>query len=182
MSTPESTYQVTGTFAAIVRNARWLPHAQAVLVHAPATGAASWHTLWTQFQIGDLYVERGSLGQALEAYRAGQGLAERLAQSDPSNAGWQRDLSASYWKQAEITEADQPAEARAWWQKCHDQLAAMKTRGILNPPDEKFLVQARAKVEAAAAEMDAGEAAGQQPDRRCGTLPFPQLVAWTEVP
>ena len=33
---------------------------------------------------------------ALEAYRVGFGIAERLAKSDPGNAGWQSALSVSH--------------------------------------------------------------------------------------
>jgi hypothetical protein len=38
------------------------------------------------------------LPEALQSYRDGLAIRERLAKSDPSNAGWQRDLSVSYEK------------------------------------------------------------------------------------
>jgi hypothetical protein len=39
---------------------------------------------------------QGHLHIALASYQASFVIAERLAKSDPSNAGWQRDLSLSY--------------------------------------------------------------------------------------
>jgi tetratricopeptide (TPR) repeat protein len=39
---------------------------------------------------------QGNLEEALQAYRQGLAIAERLAKADPSNTRWLRDLSASY--------------------------------------------------------------------------------------
>ena len=39
---------------------------------------------------------QGDLPAALESYRASMDIAERLAEADPGNAGWQRDLSVSH--------------------------------------------------------------------------------------
>ena len=47
-------------------------------------------------KIGDVLVARGNLAEALTSFRDGLAIAERLAQADPGNAGWQRDLSVSY--------------------------------------------------------------------------------------
>jgi len=41
-------------------------------------------------------VEQGNLPEALKSFRDGLVIAERLAQADPGNAGWQRDLSVLY--------------------------------------------------------------------------------------
>ncbi|HRD65404.1 MAG TPA: ATP-binding protein, partial [Candidatus Competibacter sp.] len=41
---------------------------------------------------------QGNLPAALKTYRDGLAIRERLAQADPGNAGWQRDLSVSYSK------------------------------------------------------------------------------------
>jgi hypothetical protein len=49
---------------------------------------------------GDILVAQGDLGGALTSYRDSLAIAERLAQSDPDNAGWQRDLSVSHAKLA----------------------------------------------------------------------------------
>jgi hypothetical protein len=43
---------------------------------------------------------RGDLAGALKSYRDGLAIAERLAQSDPSNAGWQRHFSISHGRLA----------------------------------------------------------------------------------
>src|SRR5262245_26997440 len=48
---------------------------------------------WARFGLGDIAKARGSLGQALAAYRTAGEEAERLAKPDADNAQWQRDLS-----------------------------------------------------------------------------------------
>ena len=45
---------------------------------------------------------QGDLTAALENYRADMAIAERLAASDPSNAGWQRELSISHNKIGDV--------------------------------------------------------------------------------
>ena len=47
-----------------------------------------------------MQVAQGQLGEALQAYRDGLAIAERLAKSDSSNAEWQRRLSVAYAKLA----------------------------------------------------------------------------------
>ena len=42
--------------------------------------------------------DQGNLPEALKAYRDSLAVGERLAEADPGNAGWQRDLSVSYIK------------------------------------------------------------------------------------
>jgi tetratricopeptide (TPR) repeat protein len=44
-------------------------------------------------KIGDVLVAQGNLPEALKSYRDGLAIRDRLAQADPGNAGWQRDLS-----------------------------------------------------------------------------------------
>ena len=44
-------------------------------------------------ELGDVRMSQGDLTAALENYRAAMAIRERLAASDPDNAGWQRDLS-----------------------------------------------------------------------------------------
>ena len=51
---------------------------------------------WARLGLGDIAKARGSLGQALAAYRAVAEEAERLAKADPDNTEWQRDLSVSH--------------------------------------------------------------------------------------
>ena len=47
-------------------------------------------------------MRQGTLPDALRSYRDGLSIAERLAKSDPNNAGWQNDLSASYTKVGDV--------------------------------------------------------------------------------
>jgi hypothetical protein len=47
-------------------------------------------------KVGDVQVAQGNLPAALTSYQASFAIADRLAKSDPGNAGWQRDLSVSY--------------------------------------------------------------------------------------
>ena len=57
---------------------------------------------WAKIGAGDVLVAQGNLPEALKAYRDGLAIRDRLAQSDPGNAGWQRDLAVSYAKLATI--------------------------------------------------------------------------------
>jgi Flp pilus assembly protein TadD len=45
---------------------------------------------------GDVLSAQGKLAEALEAYGQGQTIFERLAEQEPSNAGWHQDLALSY--------------------------------------------------------------------------------------
>jgi hypothetical protein len=47
-------------------------------------------------RVGDVQVAQGNLPKALKSFRDGLVIKDRLAKADPANAGWQRDLSASY--------------------------------------------------------------------------------------
>ena len=47
-------------------------------------------------KIGDVQVAQGDLTAALKSYQDSLGIRERLAASDPGNAGWQRDVSVSF--------------------------------------------------------------------------------------
>jgi hypothetical protein len=42
--------------------------------------------------VGNVQVDQGDGAGALQSYRDGLMIIDRLAQSDPDNAGWQRDL------------------------------------------------------------------------------------------
>jgi hypothetical protein len=90
---------------------------------------------------------QGDLAGALKAYRESLAVRARLAAADPSNAGWQRDLSVSYWRMADMAEKTGTADAREWWRKAYEQLSGMKQRGIMLPTDEPYLGQLRNKVE-----------------------------------
>ena len=49
-----------------------------------------------------MLVAQGNLPEALKSYRDSLAIADRLAKSDPGNAGWQRDLSVSYNKIGDV--------------------------------------------------------------------------------
>ena len=53
-------------------------------------------------EVGDVQVAQGDLAGALNSYRDSLAIADRLAQSDPGNAGWRRDLSVSYKKIGDV--------------------------------------------------------------------------------
>jgi uncharacterized caspase-like protein/predicted negative regulator of RcsB-dependent stress response len=51
---------------------------------------------WATLGLGDVALAQGSLPSARRLYETAAAIAERLARSDPGNAGWQRDLSVSH--------------------------------------------------------------------------------------
>jgi tetratricopeptide (TPR) repeat protein len=59
-------------------------------------GDQAYYKYWARVGLGDIWQKRGDLKAALKSYSDSLAIAERLAQSDPGNAGWQRDLSVSY--------------------------------------------------------------------------------------
>ena len=49
-----------------------------------------------------MLVAQGNLAEALKSFRASHDIFGRLAQADPGNAGWQRDLAVSHAKLASV--------------------------------------------------------------------------------
>jgi len=49
-------------------------------------------------------VAQGNLAEALKSYRDSLTIRARLAEADQGNAGWQRDLSVSYAKLADVSQ------------------------------------------------------------------------------
>ncbi len=76
-----------------------------VLELEPNWPSALHNSLWFLIEQGDLAVIRGSLPDAKRDYAEAQARAERLAAADPSNAGWQHDLSVSLIKVGDIKAA-----------------------------------------------------------------------------
>jgi tetratricopeptide (TPR) repeat protein/pimeloyl-ACP methyl ester carboxylesterase len=60
---------------------------------------------WARVGLADIWQKRGDLKAALKSYSDSLAIAERLAKSDPGNAGWQRDLAVSYEKIGDVQEA-----------------------------------------------------------------------------
>jgi hypothetical protein len=60
-------------------------------------------------KVFDVQVAQGNLPAALKSYQDGLAIADRLAKSDPGNAGWQRDLSVSYANLAKRNTQQKPA-------------------------------------------------------------------------
>ena len=67
---------------------------------------------------------------------------------DPSNTQWQRDLSVSYWKLADLAEEQKnPREASTYWKQAFHVLSGIDKRGLhLSPEDRQFLETLRGKV------------------------------------
>ncbi len=95
-------------------------------------------------ELGNVQRAQGDLAGALESYRASLAIREALAAQDPGNAGWQRDLGVSYWRMA-LTEG-----TGVTWRQVADQWQAMADRGILFPPDRRWLAEAQRRAEAEA--------------------------------
>jgi tetratricopeptide (TPR) repeat protein len=56
-------------------------------------------------RIGDVQTAQGEFAGALKSYSDSLAIAERLAKTDPGNAGWQRDLSVSLSNLASVYRA-----------------------------------------------------------------------------
>ena len=69
------------------------------------TDDQAYYKYWALLGLGDIKQQRGDLSGALKSYNDGLAIADRLATSDPGNAGWQRDLSVSYDKVGGVQEA-----------------------------------------------------------------------------
>src|ERR1700730_2643277 len=67
-----------------------------------ATGDQAYYKYWARIGLGDIWQKRGNLKAALKSYSDGLAIIERLAQSDPGNAGWQRDLSVGYERVGDV--------------------------------------------------------------------------------
>ena len=85
--------------------------------------------------------DQGNLPEALKSFRADLAIAERLAQSDPGNAGWQFDLVVSHWKLA--ANGDDAARRFAFIVAA---LRKLKAENRLTPAQERLLPQAEAEL------------------------------------
>ena len=76
------------------------------------------------------------------------GLRRNWRRATSSNTQWQRDLSVSYWRLADLAEKqNNPREARAYWKQAFDALSGIDKRGLhLSPGDRQFLEILREKL------------------------------------
>ncbi len=92
---------------------------------------------WARLVLGDIESARGDLVRARATYDEARAIAQRLADADKGNAGWQRDLMTSHWNLAAA--GDEP---RRHFEEVVRILRDMNARGILAPVDEKWLPMA----------------------------------------
>ena len=78
-----------------------------------------------------MQVAQGDLKAALKSYSDSLAIRERLAQSDPGNAGWQRDLSVSYDKVGDVQVAQ--GDLKAALKSYSDSLAIRRAPGEIRP-------------------------------------------------
>jgi tetratricopeptide (TPR) repeat protein len=76
--------------------------AYARVIAAAKPGDDNEDLIWAKFGMADIEQQRGDLGAALATYHEAETIAERLAKSDPGNAGWQHDLLVSYSKFGDV--------------------------------------------------------------------------------
>jgi len=108
-----------------------------------AKGAGqSFYEFWALTGVGDILVKKGNLPEALKSYQDELAIIERLANSDPGNAEWQRDLIISYKK---IADCSPPKVRRANLSRALEITQALYASGRLAPKDEG-MVSALAKL------------------------------------
>jgi tetratricopeptide (TPR) repeat protein len=95
------------------------------------TGDQAYYKYWARIGLGDIWQKRGDLKAALKSYSDSLAIVERLAQSDPGNAGWQRDLSVSYNKVGGVQVAQ--GDLKAALKSYSDSLAIAERLAQSNP-------------------------------------------------
>jgi hypothetical protein len=74
-------------------------------------------------------VAQGNLPAALASYQASFAIGDRLAKSDPGDAGWQAGLAASHGKLGNLlVAAGKPSEALAMFKRGRDIVAPLAAR------------------------------------------------------
>jgi hypothetical protein len=93
-------------------------------------------------RVGDVLVAQGNLPEALKSFRDGLAIAERLAQADRGNAGWQFDFVVSHWKLAANGD-----DAPRRWAFIVATLRKLKAEFRLTPVQEKWLLESEGQLE-----------------------------------
>ena len=81
---------------------RLLPHALTVLGHAPLEGSDAAWTGYLSSETGDWQLVRGDAKGALANYQKSLAIREKLAAADPERPEWQRDVSVSLDRIADV--------------------------------------------------------------------------------
>ena len=98
---------------------------------------------------GNLKRARGDLDGAQADYQRPQLIRERLAASDPGNAGWQRDLAVSYYMLGALAEEQgREADLKRHWRAMLAIFDALDRQGLhISPADRAWLEGIRARVD-----------------------------------
>ena len=91
-----------GSLGSMTIRDRLVPHVIAALKHAPEAGAEAAATAYLRTELGDWRQQRGDGKGALENYRRSLAIAETLAAAHPERPDWQRDVSVSWNKIADV--------------------------------------------------------------------------------
>ena len=83
--------------------------------------------------MGDFYLKSGDIQKAKESYERALQVAENLAKQDPTNSGWQRDLSVSYYKFYTLQ------KEKKYLKKAVEVMREMRDAKKLLPSNKKFL-------------------------------------------
>ena len=80
---------------------------------------------------GNLAVARGNLEDASQFFQQALEIRQRLAQADPDNSSWQRDLAVSHFKLFQLAQKaeDQEASGKSLL-SCYQILTGMKQRNM----------------------------------------------------
>jgi tetratricopeptide (TPR) repeat protein/pimeloyl-ACP methyl ester carboxylesterase len=95
------------------------------------TGDQAYYKFGARIGLGDISQWRGDLKAALKSYSDSLAIAERLAASDPGNAGWQRELSVSYEKVGNVQVAQ--GDLKAALKSYSDSLAIFERLAASDP-------------------------------------------------
>ena len=82
-------------------------------------------------KLGDLATAQGNLPEAQRLFGESLRIAQRLADSDPANAAWQRDLAVSHYKLAGFArQSGDDAGFEAELRECFRVLDQMQQRNL----------------------------------------------------
>ena len=105
---------------------------------------------------GDVLKAQGNLAEALKAYKDGLAIRDHLAEADPSNAGWQRNLAVGYGRVAmTLAQQGETAQALSEYRQARDVIARLKEES----PDNATLPNDLAWYEAEIAKLEQADAA-----------------------